>query len=49
MEKLFEDYKGVILFYIVIALLAFICSSNLNAINNVSNNNPQESETVYCA
>ncbi len=50
MEKLFEDYKGIILFYIIIALLAFVCTLRLNSLNSVgSNNNDNQVEVTHFA
>ncbi len=50
MEKLFEDYKGVILFYMIIALLAFVCTWRLNSLNSVgSNNNENQIEITHFA
>ena len=38
MEKLIEDYKGIILFYVIIALLAFMCTWRLNSLNSIGDN-----------
>lgn len=41
MEKIFEDYKGIVLFYAVILILSIIFVLRLNAQNNniVKNDN----------
>lgn len=46
MEKLIEDYKGIVLFYIIIALLAFMCTWRLNSLNEVGSNNNQNQAEV---
>lgn len=38
MEKLIENYKGIILFYVIIALLAFMCTWRLNSLSSIGDN-----------
>lgn len=39
MENLFNNYKGVLLFYAVILILAFLCVIRINTLNRVADNN----------
>jgi len=38
MEKIFDDYKGVVLFYIIIAILALLWSTRISQLNQISQN-----------
>lgn len=46
MEKIFDNYKGVILFYIIIALLALLWSTRVSQLNQISQNDINH-ETYY--
>lgn len=37
MEKIFEDYKGVIVFYIIVAVLSLLFTIRINNINKIGN------------
>lgn len=37
-EKLFDTKWGVVIFYVIVALIAFIMAKGINASNNVSSN-----------
>jgi hypothetical protein len=39
MEKIFDNYKGVILFYVIIAILALLWSTRVSQLNKISQNN----------
>lgn len=39
MEKLFNNYKGVLLFYAVTLILAFLCVIRINTLNSIADNN----------
>lgn len=48
MEKLLEDYKKVILFYLLVALLSLLMVVRINKINEIANQNiVVESEPIY--
>ena len=38
MEKIFNDYKGVILFYVVVIALSLLFTMRINNLNEVANN-----------
>lgn len=44
MEKLFNNYKGVLLFYAVILILAFLCVIRINTLNSITES---EKQTYY--
>lgn len=39
MERIFDNYKGVILFYLVIMILSFLCVVRINSLNNIADAN----------
>ncbi len=41
MEKIFNNYKGVLLFYAVILILAFLCVIRINTLNSIAEGNNQ--------
>ena len=46
MEKIFDNYKGVILFYVIIAILALLWSSRISQLNQISQSETNN-ETYY--
>ena len=38
MEKICDDYKGVLLFYVIIAVLALLWSTRVSQLNQISQN-----------
>jgi len=49
MAKLLKNNKGVILFYFVIILLAFVCSYRLNSLTIANEQNEIKQEVRHCA
>lgn len=49
MEKVFEDYKGVILFYIVVIVFSLLFTIRINNLNQIGNVNNSEVEENYYA
>ena len=47
MEKLFDDYKGVILFYIIIAILTMFFVNGMSNKSRAISNYDSESVKVY--
>ncbi len=45
MENIFNNYKGVLLFYAVVLILAFLCVIRINTLNEIANNN--NNDTYY--
>ncbi len=48
MEKLFNSYKGVALFYLVVFILSFIYVIRINSLNRIEKSNINDNH-VYCA
>ena len=47
MEKIFSNYKGVVVFYLILILLAFISTIRIKGLNNqASSNNTTVVESV---
>lgn len=46
LEKIFNNSKGIIIFYIIIAILALMLTKTINNVNN-STSQIVESETYY--
>lgn len=42
LERLFNSYKGLIIFYIIVALLAFMIAKRIEAINSQAQVNIEE-------
>lgn len=49
MENLIKDNKGIIVLYVVIALLAFACSCRLNNLNIANNIEEKKAEITNYA
>lgn len=48
MEKLFDNYKGVVLFYIMVLLLSVLYVMRVNELNRIAeNNNVNKSYYAY--
>jgi len=47
MEKIFEDYKGLVLFYILIAIISLLFSIRINNVNQEANKTITNIETYY--
>ncbi len=47
LEKLFDSYKGIVLFYIIIALMAFLLTLNIKGINSQSEITDNNEKTYY--
>jgi hypothetical protein len=47
MEKVFNNYKGVLLFYADILILAFLCVIRINTLNSIANNESNQSYYAY--
>ncbi len=47
-EKLFNDYKGLILFYIIVAILTFMVTKKIEKIN-IANSEPKTEVRSYYA
>ena len=48
MEKIFDSYKGVVVFYLVIILLAFVFTFRIKELNKqVSSENIIVNESIY--
>lgn len=47
LEKLFEGFKGLILFYIIVAILALMITNKVEEINSQAENQVIEEETYY--
>lgn len=46
-EKLFNSVKGIILFYFIIAILAFMLAKKVDEVNTSSVKTPTEVEVYY--
>lgn len=46
-EKIFNNSKGIIVFYIIVAILAVMLTKTINNVNNNSTSQFVESESYY--
>lgn len=46
-ENLFNSYKGLVIFYIIIAMLAFLLTKKIEEINSQVSNKVTIEETYY--
>lgn len=47
LDDLFDDYKGVILFFIVVMILSLLFTLRINGLNDVADNSVKTEETYY--
>ncbi len=46
-EKLFNDYKGLVIFYIIVAVLTFMLTKRIDKINVANNEKVVDTRSYY--
>ncbi len=46
-EKLFDSYKGLVIFYIIVAVLALMIAKKIDRINISTSQNTEETRSYY--
>lgn len=46
-EKLFNDYKGLVIFYIIVAVLTFMLTKRIDKINVANNEKIEDTRNYY--